>query len=309
METFKGIMKKFFFLPPFHTVIIALPSFLLVIYALSADTGNEVLSYVAYTVSAYAMCIVSTGCFRIVRLARLGINDHPLVRTIVSHPLGKRFLKDVSFRTEISLYQGVLINLLYVAIKLGSGIYYRSAWFISLAGYYSLLVVMRFFLLRHMNRNTVGQNLISEYRRYRLCGVLLLLMNQALAVIVIFMVYQNKGYEYPGMLIYVMAAYAFYSVSLAVINLMKFRRHGSPVLSAVKVINLTAALVSILSLESAMLAQFGSDDGPAFRQFMTGASGAGVCTIVFGMAVVMIVRSTKQLKQQHPDTHSCGDPL
>lgn len=137
----------------------------------------------------------------------------------------------------------------------------------------------------------------TEFRRYRLCGIMLLIMNQALAGIVIFMVHQNKGFDYPGLLIYAMAMYSFYSVITAVINLVKFRKHGSPLLSAAKVINLVAALVSILSLETAMLAQFGGDNDPLFRKAMTGATGGGVCTIVIAMAAYMIWRAVKNLKK------------
>ena len=44
-----------------------------------------------------------------------------------------------------------------------------------------------------------------------------------------------------------------------------------------------------------MLARFGGDD-EAFRASMTGATGGGICTIVIGMAVFMIVKSTKGIK-------------
>ncbi len=111
------------------------------------------------------------------------------------------------------------------------------------------------------------------------------------------MVHQNRGFEYPGLLIYAMAAYSFYAVTVAIINIVKTRRHNSPVLSAAKAINLVAALVSILSLETAMLAQFGGDDDPMFRRAMTGATGGGVCTIVIGMAIYMIWRANKNLKK------------
>ena len=122
-------------------------------------------------------------------------------------------------------------------------------------------------------------------------------MNQALAGIVVFIVYQNRGYDYPGVLIYAMAAYTFYITIIAVINLVKFRRHGSPILSAAKAINFVAAMVSMLSLTTAMLAQFGGNEEPYFRPIMTGTVGGGVCVIVLGMAVFMIARSTKQLKK------------
>jgi hypothetical protein len=82
-----------------------------------------------------------------------------------------------------------------------------------------------------------------------------------------------------------------------VINVIRFRRHGSPIHSAAKVISLTAALVSMLSLETAMLAQFGGDDSE-FRMIMTSISGGMVCTFVLAMAIYMIVRSTRYLKNQ-----------
>ena len=94
-----------------------------------------------------------------------------------------------------------------------------------------------------------------------------------------------------------MALYAFYAVILAIINVVKTRRHNSPILSAAKAMNLVAAMVSILSLETAMLAQFGGNDDPMFRKAMTAATGGGVCTIVIGMASYMIWRANKNLKK------------
>lgn len=175
-----------------------------------------------------------------------------------------------------------------------SGILYRSVWFVTLAVYYILLAVMRASLLHYVRKG--GKNKASEWLRYRLCGIILLFMNIALAGIVILVVHQNSGFEYPGMLIYVMAMYAFYAAITAVWNVVKFRKYGSPVMSAAKAINLTAALVSMLSLETAMLTQFGTANDPKFRQIMTASTGAGISMIVLGMAIFMIVRSTKQMK-------------
>lgn len=296
MERFKQILKTIFFLPPLPTVLISLPSFIFVFCVLGMEIDG-VAAYISYGLSAYAMVITTTGFTCIVQAVRSGINHHPFMKKLLNHPLGGRYLTDVVFRTELSLYQGFFINLLYIVMKMASGIYYRSTWFIVLSIYYILLAVMRFLLLQHVNRKTVGKDMPSEWRRYRLCGIVLLLMNQALAGIVVFIVYQNRGYDYPGVLIYAMAAYTFYITIIAVINLVKFRRHGSPILSAAKAINFVAAMVSMLSLTTAMLAQFGGNEEPYFRPIMTGTVGGGVCVIVLGMAVFMIARSTKQLKK------------
>ena len=155
---------------------------------------------------------------------------------------------------------------------------------------------MSFILLHYIwKRADDGSDEISEWRRYRLCGIVLLLMNWALIGIVILVIHQNSGFEYPGTLIYVMALYAFYAIITAVANVIKFRKYGSPILSAAKVISLTAALVSMLSLETAMLAQFGQSDDAEFRKIMMAATGLGISIIVLVMAVYMIVHATRQL--------------
>jgi uncharacterized protein (DUF2062 family) len=128
------------------------------------------------------------------------------------------------------------------------------------------------------------------------CGYALLVMNQALAVIVGYIVHENQGYSYPGLLIYGMALYAFYAMITAIINVVKFRKLGSPILSAAMIVNLTAAMVSMLSLETAMLSEFGSEDA-RLRLWMTGISGGVVCTVVLALAVYMLVRASKTLKQ------------
>lgn len=288
MERFKQLLRKIFVLPALPTLLISIPAFASVICVFVLGMEETPLAYVAFVLSAYAAVICTTG---IVRAVRWG---HNAFRT---HPLGKRYLTDVDFRTKLSLLPGLLMNLAYVGIKLASGIRFRSVWFLSVAVYYLFLALMRFPLLRHLVRNPVGQDRMSELRKSRLCGILLLLMNQALCGIVVLMVVQNRGYDYPGMLIYVMAAYSFYSITVAIIGLVKYRRYGSPVLLSVKVINLTAAAVSILSLETAMLTQFGQADGQEFRRIMTAATGAVVCLMVLGLAVYMIVRSAREYRR------------
>lgn len=214
-------------------------------------------------------------------------------RRIESHPLGARYLADVRFRTDVDLYRSIVINALYIILKLFLGLTYRAYWFVALAVYYVLLVAMRLALVARRGKEpmTVRQ----EWRRYRVCGIVLLVLNQALMGIVIYMVRDARGFRYPGTLIYAMAAYSFYAVISAAVNVVKTRRHNSPILSAAKAINLVAAIVSILALETAMLAQFGGDD-EAFRVIMTSATGGGVCVIVIGMAVYMIMRSGKSLR-------------
>lgn len=295
MERVKAILKRVFCLPTLAAVLVCAPSFALVIYVLATDMEGP-LAYAAYGLSAYAMAITTTGIIRVVRAVRDGIDEHPLVKKVRAHPVAGRLLHDAAFRAEMSIYPSLCVNLFYAAFKLITGIVYGSAWLTTLAAYYALLAVMRFLVLATARSRDKGFSLADEYRRYRLCGILLAPMNLALSGMVLFLVRQEGGYNYPGMLIYVMAMYAFYTVITAAINIVKFRRHGSPALSAAKAVNLTAALVSMLALETAMLSQFGGEDDALFRRVALSASGGVVCAFVFGMAVYMVVHATRQIK-------------
>lgn len=297
MDRLKAVLKAVFCPPPLMTFLPALLGYGFVIFVFACDVQNPFLRYASYLASAYALVITLTGLpylSRRLKKAKSEFDESILMRKFRSTAVGEKYLTDIHFRNRISLSAGLMINLAYIVMKLSAGIYYRSAWFIALAVYYILLAVMRLFLIRYMSENDRE----AAFRRYRLCGLILLIINQALAGIVIFIVHQNRGFQYPGILIYAMALYAFYAVITAAINVIRTRRHNSPVLSAAKAVNLVAALVSILSLTTAMLTQFGGDDDPAFRRIMTGAVGGGVCTIVIDMAFFMIYRANKELKKE-----------
>ena len=109
------------------------------------------------------------------------------------------------------------------------------------------------------------------------------------------MMFQNRGFAYNGVLIYVMAAYTFYSTTHAIVNIVKYRKYNSPVMSAATVITFAAALVSMLSLETAMLTAFGTDTTPETKRILIASTGAGISVIVVAMSSYLIVRSTKEI--------------
>lgn len=295
MNRFKISFRRIFCLPPIPTLIAALVGFGLLIYVAVADIQAPAICYASYILSAYALVVSITGIphlSAVFRQVSRWIDSTPPMKRFQASHFGGLFLSDVRFRTGVSLYQGFVVNLLYIGIKLFSGIYYRSAWFIALAIYYAILAAVRLMLVRRVQ--VTDKRL--ELRRYRLCGILLFLMAIALAGIVSFIVYQNRHFDYPGVLIYLMAAYSFYMVITAAVNLVKFHRNGSSVMSAAKAVNFVAAMVSILSLETAMLTRF-NGNAERFRAAMTGWTGGTMCLILMIMAVFMIVRSTILLKK------------
>ncbi|MBQ8208936.1 MAG: hypothetical protein IJZ89_09420 [Clostridia bacterium] len=250
-------------------------------------------SYAAYVLSFYTLSVICIFCYKVLPGYYRSAKEK-----VYANKFGNRYLTDAAFRTHVSLYLSLAVNLIYVAVNIISGVLYGSAWFDILAGYYTILALMRFLLLRFVKQNGIGRERILEYRRSRLCGIILLTLNLTLTGAVLMILYQNKGYEYNGILIYIMAMYTFYMTIHSIIDIVKYRKYQSPVMSTAKVISLAAALVSMLALETAMLSQFGAENtSPYFDRIMIGATGGGVSLVVITMSVYTILRATKQIKK------------
>ena len=249
-------------------------------------------AYMIYCMSAYCLTIWMFPLPRLFRKAKANIM-HRLTGTV----FGGKYIGDLAFRGSVSIWQGMMVNFLYVVFHLFVGIRYTSVWSVTIAIYYLLLGVMRLSLiLDYRNRNAK-----SELLCYRRTAWLLFLLNIPMGGMIVLMVLTDSGYSYPGYVIYLSALYTFYMVILAIVNLVKFRRLGSPILSAAKVLNFVAALMSLLGLQTAMIAQFAAE-GENFRRRMNATTGGGVCFAVILTAVYMLLhsRKTKEVTSVEP---------
>lgn len=206
------------------------------------------------------------------------------------------YRSDARLRIIISLVATLTMNVIYTFFQLGLGIYHGSLWFYALSGYYFLLSVMKAVLLNHTAKFKAGEKPFREVLIYRMCGVVLVIMNLALLVIIGYVALHSKVTVQHEIVTISMAAFTFTTLTLAIVNIVKYRRYKSPVWSAAKAISLVSALVSVLTLEDSMLATFGAGEGESFRQIMGGLTGLGIVTVTLIIAIVMIVRSTKKIK-------------
>lgn len=131
---------------------------------------------------------------------------------------------------------------------------------------------------------------------YQVCGWLMLVLNSAISVIAIMVVFEDQTIVYPGFMIYAMAAFAFYCLTMGIVNMVKYWHRNNPIFSAVKRIGMAKALVSIFTLQVAMLTQFGSGDYLMNRLF-NAITGFAVCTIITVMAILMLVGVKKDYKE------------
>ena len=285
---FKKLGKALLF-PHIAIMIILVPIAAVLLVGSMVFIGTEsVISYVSYVLAAYTLTV---WCFKIPYLIKFFKTFKNENRYAI------KWQEDTRLRVNVSLYGSLVWNALYGIFQLWLGFYHHTFWFYSLGAYYICLGVMRFFLVRHTTRYAPGEKMQTELKKYRLCGIVFLVMNLALALIIFFMVYWNRTFEHHMITAITMAAYTFTALTAAIINVIRYRKYNSPVFSASKAISLAAALVSMLTLESTMLTTF--SDGTmtaAGQKWMLGATGGAISLLIVATAIYMIAVGTKKLK-------------
>ena len=284
----KRIGKALLF-PPVVVLIVLTPIAAAgLVHSMLRLEGTDPIRIGWYIFSFYTLTIF---CARIPRLVRALQNFKNENRYV------KLWTGDVRLRTNVTLSGSALWNGVYGALQLGLGIYHRSVWFYSLAAYYATLAAMRLFLVRYTLCHNPGEQMRQELKRYRACGWVFLLTNLALSGMMLYMITQNRRVRHNEITTIAMAAYTFTTLTLAVVNVIRCRKFNSPALSAAKVISLSAACVSMLTLENTMLTTFsGETMMPDKICLFLALSGGAVSIFIVAMAVYMIVQANRKLK-------------
>lgn len=291
MDKWKKILRKVLF--P-HTIIIFFLvniSAVLLLYAFLGQDCPEAVAYISYFISAYALTVVCVRMPGIIRKAK---------RRIYANQYANKYLTEKDLRIRISLYGGLLLNICFAFFKVVMGVLYQSKWLFAMAGYNTILSIMRFLLVYRDQTNRKEETEEIRRRRglhsYKVCGWLMLLLNSAISVIVAIVVFDDQKIVYPGFMIYAIAAFTFYFLTMSIINIVKYRNRSNPVFSAVKRIGLAKALVSVFTMQVAMLTQFGGGDDFG-HQIANGATGCAVCVIITVMAILMLVGVRKDYEE------------
>lgn len=290
MEKWKSICKKFLFPPLWLIIILTMSSIIALVSVFVKGWDTNPIAYVIYAVSFYTLTIICIACYKTI----LGYYKD-IKEKVYENKYANRYLTDAAYKTHINLYTSLGINLLYIATNVVSAVIYNTYWFAIFAIYYGIMAVMRFLLVRYIEKNHIGESRLGELKRSRACAYILMTVNLTLSGVVLMMVYYNRGFQYQGFLIYVMAMYTFYTTVTAIIDLIKYRKYRSPIMFISKIIKLASSLFSMLFLETAMFSQFGQNTSAETKQIMIMATGAGICVVVVGMSVYMIVRSSNEI--------------
>lgn len=209
-------------------------------------------------------------------------------------------ISDNRYRTVVFATISLTINVSYAIYNFYIGMITESAWFITMCFYYTLLGFMRFFAVISEKKNKATddtQRLTKENRLMKHTGIILLFMTLALSGTVVLTIQQNQVKAYGTIPMITIAAYTFYKVVLAVIHYVSVKKHCSPLLSTIRNIGIADAAMSILPMQSSMIASFDNGGGMSLQR-MTILTGSILCGIILYLAISMIINSRRNLKWQ-----------
>ncbi len=273
------------------TLVSVVGSLVLVIIGFEKNIAVEILAYVCFALAAITLAYTIYTLIRVIpRIKAWTINK------LESNPTTARMLQSYGFRTIVFAIGTFSLSIAYSLFNGAMGIVYRSIWYGALAAYYIALALMRGgVLLYHSKRKGEAFDELSQLKTYKNCGILLCVVNLALSSAMAQMIFSDRAFSYAGWTIYAFAAYAFFKITMSVLNFFKAKKQREYTVEAIRNINLTDATVSILALQTALLGTFST--GEVDISLFNTLTACAVTIVTLGLGIYMIVKANKRRKE------------
>ena len=238
-------------------------------------------SYILYGLSAYSLTALCIKLLAAARMEKAWLKNHPKMEGL---------LKNKELHFKLKLYFEQFINFAYGIFKIISGVIVGSAW-IGADGIYNFVqaLIQLFQILRRKKPGMMK----NQWKSYRLCGFLILLMHLTLTGIVFQMVNWHRVEESGEIMIIATAAFAFYKFISAFVDLAKDRKHKHPIDSSVRMLEFSQAIFAIFSLQAGLLQTFGT--GESWEHLLNLTVGCVVCLLTAAMGIYMIRRANREM--------------
>lgn len=286
----KLIKKSFAFIlrPPWYVAIIA---FIITLTLIAASLYliiielNNVGVYFLYVIAATFLSL--TIWYAIYFTPKIKKN---FITLMEKRKFTSAIINDYGFRAVTFSTAAFIVNIAYAVFNGAMGIISRSVWFGALSLYYIVLSALKAYVIigsRRINKLTddklTDDRPLLLARMYRNCGISLIILSIALSGAVAQMALSEQGFKYADLMIYAAAFYAFYKITIAIIQFVKSRRHGRTINETFGLINMSDGLVSMLALQTALLAAFGEGSSKLYNAI----TGTVVMLMIIAIGIFM----------------------
>ena len=205
----------------------------------------------------------------------------------------ERIKIDTAFRIKVFLCLSFIFNIAYSIFLFVVGQIYSSKWFFITSIYYGLLSIARIFVYLQISPQ---KQLISKIKTMRACGCFLLSINLVFSTMMFMLIYGNQYIKHHEITVITLATYTFTSLSMAIINSIKYLRKNDYLYSSAKIISLISASVSIVTLTNIMLSTFG-EKNLLLRSIILPILSGFVSIFIIVCAILMIRKTNLDLRK------------
>ena len=272
-------------------------------------TATLVLLILGYTYNVFGYVLYAISAIALTYLVYIIVYFAPtikkaIINTLKKHKFTNELLESYGYRSIIFAIFSFIINIAYAVFQGVIAILSGSIWYGALATYYIAISCIRGGVVAvSRKRKQLGETftLEKQLKSYRNCGIYLVFLNFALLGAIVQMVLSDQGFKYAGIMIYVMATYAFYKLGMSIYNLFKARSHNDYTIQSIKNISFADALVSILALQTALLYTFSENYQPYLPNSLTGGA---VSLAIIAMGIYMIIKGNRELREINKESIS-----
>lgn len=267
------------------------------IYFALQDFDGGIVEVCSYAVYATAALLLGYSVYTIVVYA-------PRIKRSVVAALKKNhftaaMLNDYGIKTIIFSTCSSALTVAFALMNLVGALTYKTVWYGASAAYYAFLILFRVGIIsadkfgKDSRTLSDAEALTRKWRIYFCGGVILILVELAMAVAVTQMILTGLPAERGEILTIATATYTFYKISMAIYNYVKAHKFSDPIIQALRNVNLADACMSVVSLTVLMLSTFGGGELTVIKAF----TGFAACGAVISMACIMITRACKNIKR------------
>ena len=184
------------------------------------------------------------------------LSKHPKLEEIVTTP---------EKLTDASLYFSFSIGLVFTLFCIISGLFENTRWFMTLGTYNFVLALIKLFTALEMQR-LIRKPLDAEsltIREARICcisGIALLTVNLAFIGITAETIIRNHAMHYHPFILFFLILFSIIRFIVLFISAIRNRKDRASLNHALRVINLTEALVSVYTTQTAVLDSYMSSE-------------------------------------------------
>lgn len=161
-----------------------------------------------------------------------------------------KYLIKLFSKNNVKLFLSLFVYLLFVIYNLYFGINYKMKWNVAIGFYYIILFMIKLLILLFIKKELKYK---TELTIYIITFIFIIFLNISLIWPIILMLSNQRNGNIGTIPSLSIATYAFYSLTISIINLIRQKNINKLLLKQYFLINHVNALVSILTLQNTLI--------------------------------------------------------